>query len=270
MGKEKTGNRQIGKWVNSKMVNQLAGFPVIWYKQANRQTGKPCNKSGFTLIERVSRLILERCNLLKSRPYQFPIQVGSLTTNVSEQSDMLMRSGKDREGKSIAPIDSSSGVPRDYHKGIKGKITLNSSYWQGKRADCRTTNYVSLVKVTQPNNGLAGEWKGRATVLLAKSVISGVVMGRSTQRPSRGKSRRYALKQLSGNWRDPNKFPINLGKEGYKACRLKLFPMFIRESEMLIVALIQRVSKAFWSEGFILNAREGALAFSSLLGGRSV
>jgi hypothetical protein len=183
-----------------------------------------------------------------------------------------MRGDKDREGKSFAPIDSSSGVPRDYHKGIKGKITLNLSYWQGKDTDRRTTNYVSLVKVTQPKNRLAGEWKGRATVLLAKSVISGVVMGRNTQRPSRGKSRRYVSENnhFLSNWRDPNKFPINSGKEGHKACRLKLFLMFIRVSEMPIVALTSGDSKTPESEGFILNAREGALAFSSLLGGRSV
>jgi len=175
---------------------------------------------------------------------------------------MLMRGGKVSEGKSFAPIDSSSGVPRGYHKEIKGKATLNPSYWQGKEADRRTTNYVSLVKVTQPSNGRAGECKGQATVLLAKSEISGVEMGTSTQRPYRGKSRRYALKQLSGNWRDPNKFPINGDKEGHKACRLKLFPMFIRGSEMSIVAIVFKVSKALKSEG--------ALAFSSLLGGRSV
>lgn len=203
----------------------------------------------FTLIERVSRLSLGRCNLLKCRFYQFPIQVGSLTTNVSEQSGMLMRSDKVSEGKPFAPIDSSSGAPRGYHEEIKGKATLYPPYWQGKEADRRLTNRVGVVKVTQSSSGLIGDCEGRVPVRWAKPEISGVEMGRCTRRPCRRKSGRYVLKQLSGNWRDPN-MSLREGKGRYNVeSPLKFQPKHIRGSEMLILAIGQKVSKAFWSEG---------------------
>lgn len=166
------------------------------------------------------------------RPCQDPIQAGSLTTNVTEQSAALTRGDKAREGKPFTPIDESSCEQRNHHKGTKGKATLNPSNWQGKDTDRRETNYASLVKVTQSSNGWTGIKEGRATVLLAKSAIAGEAMGRRTLRPSRGKS------------------------------RLKLYPKFVRESEMPIVAIRQRDSKPFWSGG--------ALAFSSLPEGGSV
>jgi len=66
-----------------------------------------------------------------SAPTKFPIQVGSLTTGsrirVPYHQDrgnpvsMPMRGDKVAEGKSFAPIDGSSGVPRNQHKGYKGK-----------------------------------------------------------------------------------------------------------------------------------------------------
>ena len=61
---------------------------------------------------------------MKSRPYQFPIQVGSLTTNVLEQSDMLMRSDKVVRGNSFLAVDSKSHVWRGYREQIKGEKTF--------------------------------------------------------------------------------------------------------------------------------------------------
>jgi len=198
------------------------------------------------------------------RPCQDPIQAGSLTTNVTEQSDTLTRGDKVSEGKLFAPIDESSCEQRNHHKGTKGRATLNPSNWQGKDTDRRETNYASLVKVAQSRNGWTGGKKGRAVVLLAKSAIAGEAMGRRTQRPSRGKSRRYVTNNIHNlsNWRDPDGYPQEKDKGRDKACRLKLLLKPGRESEMPIVAIRQRDSKPFWSEG--------ALAFSSLPEGGSV
>ena len=167
---------------------------------------------------------------------------------------MLMRSGKVSGGK---PLNKSYlEVERNDHRlhkrclrliGVSKGVTFSPPIWRGKGADRRTTNRVGLVKVTQMYSGMSGECEGRPAVLSGKPEISGVVMGTSTQRPCRDKSGRYALKQLSGNWRGLNR--SHLSKEGYKACRLKLFPKPIKKSEMFIVALIQKISKTFWSEG---------------------
>ena len=62
-----------------------------------RRYVSPQHTVAFTLIERVSRLSLRWCSLLKDRPYQSPIQVGSLTSSGEEQSSMLMR-GDSQEG----------------------------------------------------------------------------------------------------------------------------------------------------------------------------
>src|SRR3972149_1821888 len=99
---------------------------------------------------------------------------------------------------------------------------------------------------------MSGYWKGRATVLLAKFEISGEEMGRSTQRPSRCKSGRYAIKrQLSGNWGDPVK--SCKGKERYKvAYPLKFNLMLNRGSEMFIVAIESGNSKIPESEGTLV------------------
>lgn len=195
---------------------------------------------------------------MENRPYQYPIQVGSLTTNVSEQSDMLMRSDN-VEGGNLA---SSRCVHRCCPDGYKKQETLSQSNRQGKDADRRTTNYESIVKVNQIKNWMSGDWKGRATVLLAKPEISEEEMGESTQRPSRCKSRRYATKRQSlSNWGDPVK--SRKGKERYKvADPLKFNPVLNRESEMTIVAIESGGSKTLESEG--------SLAYSGLLGGRSV
>lgn len=195
---------------------------------------------------------------MENRPYQYPIQVGSLTTNVSEQSDMLMRSDNAEGGN----LTSSRCVHQNCPKGIYKRETLSQSNRQGKDADRRLTNYVSIVKVNQIKNWMSGDWKGRATVLLAKPDTSGEEMGKSTQRPSRCKSRRYAIKrQPLSNWGDPVK--SRKGKERYKvADPLKFNPVLNRESEMTIVAIEPGDSKTPESEG--------SLAYSGLLGGRSV
>ena len=196
------------------------------------------------------------------RPYQFPVQVGSLTTTIGEQSFMVMRGDNVSGGK----LTSSRGVPqgcpeREYQK----RVTLSPTYWQGKGADRRSTNYVSLVKVTQLYIGMVGYCKGRPAVLSGKPEISGVVMGKDAQRPCRGKSRRYATgtTHLLSNWRGPDRPQgITLRKEGYKAGRLKILPRPVRKSEMTIVAFESGDSKTPESEG--------SLAFSGLLGRRSV
>src|SRR3990167_11237173 len=201
------------------------------------------------------------CSLMK-RPYQFPLQVGSLTTNVLEQSDTLMRGDNVAGGKPLVPVDSSRYEHRGYRERTEIEETPSQSRRQGKGADRRTTNHASIVKVNQIENWMSGYWKGRATVLLAKFEISGEEMGRSTQRPSRCKSGQYAIKrQLSGNWGDPVK--SRKGKERYKvAYPLKINLMLNRGSEMFIVALKSGDSKTPESEG--------TLAFSGLSGRRSV
>lgn len=208
---------------------------------------------------------------MENRPYQYPIQVGSLTTNISEQSDMLMRSdnveggkpqGNTKGGLWLAPKALCGNAELTDCKTPKGEVTLSQSNRQGKDADRRSTNYVSIVKVNQIKNWMSGDWKGRATVLLAKPDTSGEEMGKGTQRPSRCKSRRYAFKrQPLSNWGDPVK--SRKGKERYKvADPLKFNPVLNRESEMTIVAIESGDSKTPESEG--------SLAYSGLLGGRSV
>ena len=81
---------------------------------------KRSNKGGFTLIERVPRLILGRCSLLKCRPYQYPVQVGSLTTRLRKQFFSLMRSDKVSERKPFAPIDEKGVYDEIYFKACSG------------------------------------------------------------------------------------------------------------------------------------------------------
>ena len=189
---------------------------------------------------------------MRNRPYQFPLQVGSLTTNVLEQSDTLMRGDNVAGGKPLVPVDSSRYEHRGYRERTEIEETHSQSRRQGKGADRRTTNHASIVKVNQIENWMSGYWKGRATVLLAKFEISGEEMGRSTQRPSRCKSGRYAIKrQLSGNWGDPVK--SCKGKERYKvAYPLKFNLMLNRGSEMFIVAIESGNSKIPESEGTLV------------------
>jgi len=183
---------------------------------------------------------------------------------------MLMRSDKVEGGKPLDKLNPECQMnDHRLHKkclrleGQSKRVTLNQSYRQGKEADRRMTNYVSIVKVTQTSNWWSGECEGRATVRLAKPVISGEVLGISTQRPRRCKSRRYASKRhLYSNWGDPVKSSIR-GKGGYKvADPPKVFPVLNRESVMTIVAIVSGDSKTPESEG--------SLAFSGLSGGRSV
>ena len=168
---------------------------------------------------------------------------------------MLMRSDKVEGGKSLDKLSPKCRITdRRLHKrclrseGRSKGVTLSQSYRQGKDADRRAWS---------------GECEGRATVRLAKPVISGEVLGISTQRPRRCKSRRYAFERhLYSNWGDPVKSSVG-GKGGYKVVDPpKVLPVLGRESEMTIVALVSGDSKT--------SESEGSLAFSGLLGGRSV
>lgn len=116
---------------------------------------------------------------MKSRPYQFPIQVGSLTTNILEQSNMLMRSDKAVRGKTHLAVDSKRCVHRGYREQIKEELTLGWLRPQGKDIGCRTTNHESIVKVNQIKSQMSGDRKGRANFRLAKPEISGGENGKA-------------------------------------------------------------------------------------------
>ena len=194
---------------------------------------------------------------MNNRPYQFPIQVGSLTTNVEEQFFMLTRGDKVVGGE----LTSSRCVHRDCPEGRKG-ATLGQSRRRGKDTDRRKTNYAGIVKVTQERSWRPEDCKWRAVVLSAKPEISGEVMGEGTQGAYRCKSRRYVRSNiflatgeaLTGSDKD---------KGGYNVADPRKFSLKpASESEMAIVALLPRVSKALGSEG--------PLVFSSFTGGKSV
>ena len=190
---------------------------------------------------------------MKDRPYQFPIQVGSLTTSVEEQFSMLKR-GDNVAGGNLA---SNRCVHRGCPKGIYKRETPSQPERQGKSTDRRQTNYAGIVKVTQIKSWMSGDCEWRPAVRLGKPEASGEEMGISTQRAHRCKSRRYVLNgHFLRNWGD---LDMSLrGKRKYNAeSPLKSFSKRIKESEMTIVALLLRVSKALGSEG--------SLAFGSLL-----
>ena len=211
----------------------------------------------FTLIERVSRLILRWCSLMRNRPYQFPIQVGSLTTSVEEQSSMLMRGDNVAGGKSLLTVVSSRCVHRGFRERIKEEITLSQLWRQGKEVGRRITNRVGIVKVTRIKSWMSGDCERRPTVLSGKPETSEEEMGISTQGACRCKNGRHISEyhQL-GNWRD---LDVSLsGKGEYKVeYPLKSLLKHIKESEMTIVPFVLRVSKAF--------KRKGSLAWMGFL-----
>jgi hypothetical protein len=194
---------------------------------------------------------------LKDRPYQFPVQVGSLTTSVEEQSSMLKR-GDNVAGGNLA---SSRCVHRGCPKGIDKRETPSQPKRQGKSADRRQTNYVGVVKVTQMESWMSGDCEWRPVVLSGKSETREEEMGESTFGAHRRKSRWYVFNgHFMRNWGDLDM--SRRGKREYKVeYPLKTFLKHIKESEMTIVALILRVSKALRSEG--------SLVFSVCFGGRS-
>lgn len=194
---------------------------------------------------------------MRDRPYQFPIQVGSLTTSVEERFFMLMRGDNVAGGN----LTSSRCVHRDCPKGIYKRETFSQPKRQGKNADRRLTNYAGVVKVSQIKSWMSGdcEWATRRSIGEARS--SEEEMGKCTQRAHRRKSRRYAFKgHILRNWGDLDM--SHRGKREYKVvCPLKSLLKHTKESEMTIVALLLKVSKAFRSKG--------SLAFSVYSGGRS-
>jgi hypothetical protein len=185
---------------------------------------------------------------MKHRPYQLPVQIGSLATSVGERFLVLKRGDKVSEGKPCCPIDSSSGVPQGYHKDVEVEATLNPTYWQGKGADRRSTNYAGVVKVTRMYSGLSGDCEWRPFVRLGKPDTLGVEMGKSTREARRRKSRRYAFKgHFLRNWGGLDM--SGDGKSGYKAvCPSKSHSKHIKESEMAIVPDVSGVN---------INSREG-------------
>ena len=178
---------------------------------------------------------------MKDRPYQFPIQVGSLTTSVEEQSSMLMRGDNVAGGKSL----------------LKEGITLSQLWRQGKEVGRRITNRVGIVKVTRIKSWMSEDCEWRPVVLSGKPETSEEEMGISTQGACRCKNGRHISEyhQL-GNWRD---LDVSLsGKGEYKVeYPLKSLLKHIKESEMTIVPFVLRVSKAF--------KRKGSLAWMGFL-----
>ena len=201
------------------------------------------NRKGFTLIECVSRLILRWCSLLKCKSYQFPIQVGSLTTRALGDWCNLMRGDNVAGGKS----------------GCYKRMTLSQPKRQGKNADRRLTNYAGVVNVTQMESWMSGDCERRPTVRLGKPDTREEEMGECTFGTHRRKSRRYAFKgHVLRNWGDLD--ISRMGKREYKmVCPLKSLLKHIKESEMTIVPIVLGVSKA--------SKREGSLAFSAYCGG---
>lgn len=197
---------------------------------------------------------------MRRRPYQYPIQVGSLTTRPWGDLWKLMRGDNVAGGKFLPAVVRSRLVNRNYRERAREGMTPSQPMRQGKSADRRQTNYVSVVKVTQERSWRLGDcgWATRCSIGEARS--SEEEMGKCTQRAHRRKSRRYVLNgHFLRNW---GCLDMSVrGKGEYKAeSPLKSLLKHIKKSEMTIVALILRVSKALGSEG--------SLAFSVYCGGR--
>ena len=165
---------------------------------------------------------------MKHRPYQLPVQIGSLATSSGERFPGLMRGDKVAGGN----LASSSCVQRGCPKGIYKEETPGRPKRQGKGADRRMTNYAGVVKVTRIKSRMSGDCEWRPVVLSGKPDTPGVEMGESTRGALRRKSRRYAFKRHHlRNWGGLD-MSVS-GKRGYKAvCPSKSFSKHIKESEM--------------------------------------
>ena len=78
---------------------------------------------------------------MDKRPYQFPIQVGSLTPSLEKQFFRLMRGDKVVGGK----FHGSRCVHQGRSEEIYNETTLGQSRRRGKGADRRKTNHVGIV-----------------------------------------------------------------------------------------------------------------------------
>ncbi len=153
---------------------------------------------------------------MKHRPYQLPVQIGSLATSSGERFPGLMRGDKVAGGN----LASSSCVQRGCPKGIYKRETPGQPRRQGKGADRRSTNHAGVVKVTRIKSWMSGDCEWRPVVLSGKPDTPGVEMGECTREAHRRRGtlwvRRYAFKghflrtwgglDMSGD-----------GKRGYKA-----------------------------------------------------
>lgn len=193
---------------------------------------------------------------MKHRPYQLPVQIGSLVTSSGERFPGLMRGDKVAGGN----LASSSCVQRGCPKGIYKRETPGQPKRQGKGADRRSTNHAGVVKVTRIESWMSGDCEWRPVVLSGKPDTPGVEMGECTRGAHRRKSGRYAAKRhFLRNWGGLDM--SGDGKSGYKAvCPSKSCLKHIKESEMAIVPDVSGDSKT--------SEREGPLVFSVYVGGR--
>jgi len=184
---------------------------------------------------------------MKNRNHQFLIQVGSLTTNLKEQSFRLTRGDKVVGGKLRKPLWFVVDACAEAFE--SGRRTLSQPKQRGKDIDRRITNCAGIVKVTRGRSWSPGTSKRRSIVRLEKPEISEEVMGKSTQGTYRCKSRRYVWKDiflgtgetLTGSVKDKGRYKVVDPR--------KVSFMSVSESVMVIVAIILGVSKAFRSEG---------------------